>query len=70
MSTNINDLFALTGYESDTSVHRNATKLASKAGVAIEMEALGLGAEVLGAVVRPSVVAVEVDLTDWESAIR
>ena len=70
MNTNINDLFALTDHESDTSIHRNATKLASTAGVSIEMEALGLGAEVLGAVVKPSVVEVKVDLTDWASAIR
>lgn len=38
MNTNINDLFALTDHESDTSIHRNATKLASNEGVSIEME--------------------------------
>ena len=70
MNSNTNDLFALTDHESDTSIHRNATKLASNEGVSIEMEALGLGAEVLGAVVKPSVVEVKVDLTDWAKAIR
>ena len=70
MNSNINNLFTLTDYESDTSIHRNATKLASNEGVSIEMEALGLGAEVLGAVVSPSVVEVEVDLTNWANAIR
>ena len=70
MNTNINDLFALTDYDSDTSIHRNATKLASNAGVAFEMQSLGLGVEVLGAVVKPSVVEVKVDLTDWATAIR
>jgi hypothetical protein len=68
MNTNINDLFALTDYESDTSSHRNTTKLASNAGVTSEMEALGLGGEVLGAAV-PSVNEVKVDLTDWENII-
>ena len=70
MNTNINELFALTDYESDTSIHRNTTKLASNAGVTSEMEALGLGGEVLGAAVRPSVVEVKVDMTDWANAIR
>ena len=70
MNTNINDLFALTDYESDTSIHRNTTKLASTEGVSIEMEALGLGAEVLGAVVKPSVVELKVDLTDWDNIIK
>jgi hypothetical protein len=70
MNTNINDLFALTDYESDTSIHRNTTKLASTEGVSIEMEALGLGAEVLGAVVKPSVVELKVDLTDWNNIIK
>ena len=70
MNTNINDLFTLTDYESDTSSHRNTTKLASNAGVASEMQALGLGGEVFGAVVKPSVVEVQVDLTDWANAIR
>ena len=64
MNSNTNDLFALTDYESDTSIHRNATKLARNAGVAFEMQALGFGGEVLGAAVRPSVGAVEVDKTD------
>jgi hypothetical protein len=64
MNSNINDLFTLTDYERDTS------KLARNAGVALEMQALGLGVEVLGATVRPSVVAVEVDLTDWDRIIK
>ena len=59
MNSNTNDLFALTDYDSDTSIHRNATKLASTAGTALEMEALGLGVEVLGAAVKPSVVEVQ-----------
>ena len=70
MNSNINELLSLTDYESDTSVHRNTTKLARNAGVAFEMQALGLGVEVLGAVVKPSVVEVQVDLTDWANAIR
>ena len=71
MNTNINELFALTDYESDTSIHRNTTKLASNTGVAFEMQALGLGGEVLGAaVVRPSVNEVKVDLTDWDRIIK
>ena len=70
MNSNINDLFTLTDYESDTSIHRNSTKLASTADVSLEMQALGLGGEVLGAAVRPSVVEVQVDLTDWANAIR
>ena len=70
MNSNFNDLFTLTDYDSDTSIHRNTTKLASTAGVSIEMEALGLGVEVLGDVVRPSVNEVKVDLTDWANAIR
>ena len=69
MNSNINDLFTLTDYESDTSVHRNATKLARNAGVSLEMQALGLGGEVFGAV-RPPEVAVKVDLTDWANAIK
>jgi hypothetical protein len=40
------------------------------AGVAFEMHSLGFGGEVLGAVVRPSVVAVKVDLTDWDRIIK
>ncbi len=65
------------GYESDTSNTGDVSKLLamntqtpSNEGVSIEMEALGLGAEVLGAVVKPSVGAVQVDLTDWANAIR
>ena len=91
MSTNINQLLSLTGfelaklgdqfeakygYESDTSNTGDVSKLLamntqtpSNAGVSIEMEALGLGVEVLGAV-RPSVNEVKVDLTDWADAIR
>jgi len=91
MNTNINELLSLTGfelaklgdqfeakygYESDTSVEGDVTKLLamntqspSNAGVTSEMQALGLGVEVLGAV-RPSVVAVKEDLTDWANAIR
>jgi hypothetical protein len=64
MNSNFNDLFTLTDYARDTS------KLASNAGVALEMQALGLGGEVLGAVVGASVGAVQVDLTDWANAIR
>ena len=70
MNSNINELLSLTGFESDTSSHRNTTKLASNAGVTSEMEALGLGGEVLGAAVRPSVGEVKEDLTDWANAIR
>jgi hypothetical protein len=70
MNSNINDLFTLTDYESDTSIHRNATKLASTAGVTSEMQSLGFSGEVVGAAVRPSVLAVKVDLTDWANAIR
>jgi hypothetical protein len=70
MNTNINELLSLTDYESDTSIHRNTTKLARTAGVAFEMKALGFGGEVLGAAVKPSVVAVEVDLTDWDRIIK
>ena len=71
MNTNINDLFALTGYEGDVSkLLAINTQTSSNAGVTSEMQALGLGVEVLGAVVRPSVVAVQVDKTDWANAIR
>ena len=70
MNSNINDLFTLTDYEPDTNIHRNSTKLASNAGVSLEMQALGLGGEVLGVVVSPSVVEVEVDLTDWANIIK
>ena len=91
MTSNINQLLSLTGfelaklgdqfedkygYESDTSITGDILKLLaintqspSNAGVALEMQALGLGGEVLG-VVRPSVGAVQVDLTDWANVIR
>ena len=65
------------GYESDTSNTEDVTKVLtmntqtpSNAGVAFEMEALGLGVEVLGAVVGPSVSKVKIDKTDWANAIR
>ena len=64
------------GYESDTSNTGDVSKLLamhtqapSNAGVAFEMEALGLRSEVKGAVVKPSVSAVKVDKTDWENMI-
>ena len=91
MTSNINQLLSLTGfelaklgdqfedkcgYESDTSITGDILKLLaintqspSNAGVALEMQALGLGGEVLG-VVRPSVGAVQVDLTDWDRIIK
>ena len=65
MNSNINELLSLTGLESDTSIHRNATKLASNEGIAFEMQSLGLGGEV-----KPSVMPVTVDKTDWANAIR
>jgi len=92
MNTNINELLSLTGfelaklgdqfeakygYESDTSITGDVSKLLamntqtpSNTGLALEMQALGLGVEVAGVVVRPSVEAVQVDLTDWANAIR
>ena len=71
MNTNINDLFALTDYERDASkLLAMNTQTPSNAGVTLEMQALGLGVEVVGAVVKPSVGAVQVDLTDWANAIR
>ena len=91
MTSNINQLLSLTGfelaklgdqfeakygYESDTSITDDVTKLLAmntqtpSAGVAFEMHSLGFGGEVLGAVVRPSVVAVKVDLTDWDRIIK
>lgn len=92
MTSNINQLLSLTGfelaklgdqfeakygYESDTSITDDVAKLLalntqtpSKAGVAFEMNALGLGVEVAGAVVKPPVVAVQVDKTDWDNIIR
>ena len=70
MNSNINELFTLTDYERDISkLLALNTKAPSNAGVSIEMQALGLGGEVFGAV-RPPEVAVKVDLTDWENAIR
>ena len=64
------------GYESDTSNTGDVSKLLamntqtpSNAGVALEMQALGLGGEVVGAV-KSSVVEVQVDKTDWANAIR
>jgi len=92
MNSNINQLLSLTGfelaklgdqfeakygYESDTSITGDVTKLLaidtqapSNAGVAFEMQSLGLGGEVKGVVVRPSVGVVKVDKTDWANAIR
>ena len=65
------------GYDSDTSNTGDVTKLLamntqslSTAGVTSEMQALGLGGEVFGAVVKPSVNAVQVDKTDWDNIIR
>ena len=59
------------GYESDTSITGDVAKLLamnakapSNASVTFEMQSLGFGGEVLGAAVRPSVGAVEVDKTD------
>jgi hypothetical protein len=70
MNSNINDLFTLTDYERDVSkLLAMNTQTPSKEGVTFEMQALGLGVEVFGAV-RPSVAAVKVDLTDWPNAIR
>ena len=91
MNSNNNELLSLTGfelsklgdqfevkygYESDTSVEGDVTKLLamntqtpSTSGLALEMQALGLGVEVLGAV-RPSVGAVQVDMTDWNRIIK
>jgi hypothetical protein len=90
MTSNINQLLSLTGfklaklgdqfeakygYESNTSVEGDVTKLLamntqtpSNAGTALEMKALGFGGEV--AVVKPSVNAVQVDKTDWANIIR
>ena len=42
----------------------------SNEGIALEMQTLGLGGEVVGVVVGPSVRAVKVDKTDWDNAIR
>ena len=72
-----NQFEAKYGYESDTSNTGDVTKLLalntqtpSNAGVAFEMQTLGFGGEVLGAVVKPSVVEVQVDKTDWENIIK
>jgi hypothetical protein len=92
MTSNINQLLSLTGfelaklgdqfqakygYESDTSNTGDVSKLLalntqtpSNAGVALEMEALGFGGEVVDVAVSPSVNEVKVDLTDWANAIR
>ena len=92
MTSNINQLLSLTGfelaklgdqfeakygYESDTSNTGDVTKLLAlntqipnNAGVAFEMQALGIGGEVLGAVGPSEVGAVQVDLTDWANIIR
>ena len=91
MNTNINQLLSLTGfelaklgdqfetkygYESDTSVTGDVTKLLAiniqapiNEGVAFEMQSLGLGGEVLG-VVKSSVRVVKRDLTDWANVIN
>jgi hypothetical protein len=64
------------GYESDTSNTGDVSKLLamntqtpSNAGVTFEMQALGLGGEVVGAV-KSEVGAVQVDLTDWANIIK
>ena len=65
------------GYESDTSNTGDVTKLLamntqslSTAGVTSEMQALGLGGEVVGVAARPSVNVVKKDLTDWDNVIK
>jgi|TARA_B110000503_G_scaffold125598_1_gene193307 hypothetical protein len=65
------------GYESDTSNTGDVTKLLamntqtpSNADVSLEMQALGLGVEVVGAAVKPSVNVVKKDLTDWDNVIK
>ena len=90
MNSNINQLLSLTGfelaklgdqfeakygYESDTSITGDVTKLLaidtqapSNAGVAFEMQELGFGGEVVGEV-KPSVSVVKRDLTDWANVI-
>ena len=92
MNTNINELLSLTGfelaklgdqfeakygYESDTSITDDVTKLLAmntqtprNTDVAFEMQSLGLGVEVAGAVVKSSVVEVKVDKTDWDNIIK
>ena len=91
MNSNISQLLSLTGfelaklgdqfeakygYESDTSIAGDVTKLmalnakaSNSEGVAFEMQSLGFGGEVVG-VAGPSVREVKVDLTDWANAIR
>ena len=90
MNTNINELLSLTGfelaklgdqfeakygYESDTSITGDATKLLamhtqapSNEGVAYERQSLGFGGEVKPSE-RPSVSVVKRDLTDWANVI-
>ena len=65
------------GYESDTSITGDVSKLLamntqtpSNEGVALEMQSLGFGGEVLGAAVKSSVGAVKEDLTDWDRIIK
>ena len=65
------------GYESDTSVEGDVTKLLAlntkapnNEGIAFEMHSLGLGGEVLGAAVKSSVETVQVDKTDWANVIQ
>jgi hypothetical protein len=71
MNSNINELFALADYERDISkLLAINTQTPSTAGVTSEMQALGLGVEVVGAVVKPSVNDVKVDKTDWANVIR
>ena len=91
MNSNINQLLSLTGfelaklgdefeakygYESNTSIAGDVTKLMAlnakvpnTEGIAFEMQSLGLGGEVV-AVVKPSVSVVKRDLTDWVNVIR
>ena len=65
------------GYESDTSITGDVAKLLAmnakapnNKGIAFEMQSLGLGVEVVGIVVRPSVNEVQVDKTDWDNIIQ
>ena len=89
MNSNINELLSLTGfelaklgdqfeakygYESDTSVVGDVTKLMAmnpqapiNEGIAFEMQSLGFGGEVVA--VKPSVSVVKRDLTDWANVI-
>ena len=91
MNSNINELLSLTGfelaklgdqfeakygYESDTSITDDVTKLLAmntqtprNAGVTFEMHSLGLGGEVVD-VVKSFVGAVKEDKTDWANVIR